>query len=82
MARGLCYNKYEDSDDHPQLVDGIFSRHATPLQLVTSNGTEKVNEVVNETLEGLNMDDVTKLFYHPKSNGKVELFYRKMQDVL
>lgn len=64
------------------LVDEIFPRFGTPLQLLTDNGPENVNKAMKKTLEDLNVHHVTTSFYHPQSNGKVERFHRTMHDVL
>ena len=64
------------------LLEEIFPRHGSCLQIVTDNGTENVNNVVKETLESLNIDHVLTSVYHPQSNAKVERFHRTLHDVL
>ena len=64
------------------LLEEIFPRHGSCLQIVTDNGTENVNNVVKETLESLNIDHVLSSVYHPQSNAKVERFHRTLHDVL
>lgn len=64
------------------LLEEIFPRYGASLQIVTDNGSEFENRVVNETLEALNIDHVTTSFYHPQSNAKVERFHRTMHDIL
>ena len=64
------------------LIDEIFPRFGTPLQLLTDNGPENINKIMKQTLEGLNVHHVTTSFYHPQSNGKVERLHRTMHDIL
>ena len=64
------------------LIEEIFPRYGSCLQLVTDNGTEFDNRIVKETLEALNISHVTTSFYHPQSNSKVERFHRTLHDVL
>ena len=64
------------------LLEHIFTRYGCPLQIVTDNGTENVNNVVKDVLETLNVDHVLTSVYHPQSNSKVERFHRTLHDVL
>ena len=54
------------------IIDQIFPRFGSCLQLVTDNGTENVNRVVKETLAKLKIDHILTSVYHPQSNAKVE----------
>ena len=47
------------------IIDQIFPRFGSSLQIVTDNGTENVNKVVNDTLAKLNIDHVLTSVYHP-----------------
>ena len=64
------------------IIEEIFPRYGTPLEIVTDNGSENVNRKVKETLEALNIHHVKTSFYHPASNSKVERFHRVLHDVL
>ena len=64
------------------IIDQIFPRFGSCLQLVSDYGTENVNKVVRETLERLKIDHVTTSVYHPQSNAKVERFHRILHDIL
>ena len=64
------------------LIDEIFPRFGTPLQLLTDNGLENVNKIMKKTLKDLNVDHVTTSFYHPQSNSKVQRFHRTINDFL
>ena len=60
------------------LLEEIFPRHGSCLQIVTKNGTENVNNVEKETLMSLNIDRVLTSVYHPQSNAKVERFHHTL----
>ena len=64
------------------LIEEIFPRFGCPLQIVTDNGSENVNKVVQETMRSLNIHYVQTSVYHPQSNAKVERFHRTLHDVL
>ena len=64
------------------IIEQIFPRFGSPLQIVSDNGTENVNKVVKETLAKLKIDHVLTSVYHPQSNAKVERFHRTLHDVL
>ena len=64
------------------LIEEIYPRYGCPLQIVTDNGTENVNQVMRETLEAMNIHHVLTSVYHPQSNAKVERFHRTLHDVL
>ena len=64
------------------LIEEIFPRFGCPLQIVTDNGSENVNKVVQETMMSLNIHHVQTSVYRPQSNAKVERFHRTLHDVL
>ena len=64
------------------IIDQVWPRFGSCLQLVTDNGTENVNKVVKETLAKLNIDHVLTSVYHPQSKAKVESFHRTLHDIL
>ena len=64
------------------LIEEIFPRYGSPLQIVTDNGTENVNKTMKEVLAALNIHHVTTSFYHPEANAKVERFHRTLHDIL
>ena len=64
------------------IINEIFPRYGSMLQIVTDNGIENVNRKVKETLKTLNIHHVTTSFYHPQGNSKVERFHRVLGDVI
>ncbi|KAK6173844.1 hypothetical protein SNE40_017230 [Patella caerulea] len=64
------------------LIDEIFPRYGTPLQLVTDNGSENENRTMHQTLTALNIHHITTSYYRPQSNSRVERFHQTMVSVL
>ena len=55
-------NKMTDLMAH-LLIDEIFTKFWTPLQLLTDNGPENINKITKKTLEDLNVYHVTMSLY-------------------
>lgn len=64
------------------LISEIFPRYGAPVQLVTDNGTENVNNIMREVLSSLNIEHIKTSPYQPQGNAKVERFHRTLGDVL
>ena len=64
------------------LIDEIFPRYGSPLEIITDNETENVNKVRKETLETLNVHHVRTSRYHPQSNSKIEKLHATLHDTL
>ena len=64
------------------LLSEIFPRYGAPRQLVTDNGPENLNKIMQETVEKLRIKHITTSPYHPQSNAKVERFHRFLGDIL
>ena len=64
------------------ILTEIFPRYGAPLEIVTDNGAENVNEIMREIMASLNIKHITTSPYHPQSNTKVERFHRFLGDIL
>ena len=64
------------------IIEQIYPRFGCHLQIISDNGTENVNKVMEETLAKPKIDHVLTSVYHPQSNAKVERFHRTLHDVL
>ena len=63
------------------IIDEIFVRYSCPLEILSDNGSENINQTVKEILAELNIHHVTTSFYHPQSNGYLERYYRTLVDI-
>ena len=64
------------------LLTKIIPRFGTPLELVSDNGPENDNEIMQQTVESLNIKHIVTSPYHPQSNAKVERFHSFLGDTL
>ena len=64
------------------IIEEIYPRHGSVLELVCDNGTENIYRVVRETLQYLNIKQTATFYYRPQANSKVERFHRTLIDVL
>ena len=64
------------------LIDEIIPRFGMPLEIVTENGTENVNQTMKHTLETFEIKHITTSVAHAQSNSKVECFHRTHHDVM
>ncbi len=64
------------------IIDEIFPRYGAPLQMVSDNGSEAVNEIMQQTLSKLNISHVKTSFYNPLGNAQVERSHRTLHDVI
>ena len=74
-------------DKKAQIVAGLLLTEiipcfGTPLELVSDNEPENVNEIMQQTVESLNIKHIVTSPYHPQSNAKVERFHRFLGDTL
>ena len=64
------------------LLTEVIPRFGTPLELVSDNGPENVNEVMRQTMESLNIKHIVTSPYPPQTNAKVERFHCFLGDTL
>jgi transposase InsO family protein len=64
------------------LIDEIFPRYGTVLELLMDNGTENVNRKMKETLNYLRIKMTLTTFFRPQSNGKIERYHRVLVDIM
>ena len=63
------------------ILEKIILRHGCPAVLLSDNGTEFLNAVVQEVCKVLNIYRVRTSPYHPQSNGKLERLHRVWNDI-
>ena len=64
------------------ILDELIPRHSCPVTIVTDNGTEFKNSVMETLCQNLNIKHIFTSTYHPEGNGKTERFHRVMNDML
>ena len=64
------------------LLTEIVPRFRTPLELVSDNRPENVNEIMRQTVKSLNIKHIVTSPYHPQSKAKVERFHRFLGDTI
>ena len=51
--------------------------HMCPQYILSDNGTELKNSLMDQVLQQLGIDRIFSAPYHPQSNGKLEVFFHK-----
>ena len=64
------------------LMEHIIPRHACPRVIVSDNGTEFCNAVIDQISAFFNIKHIRTSVYHPQSNGKCERYNRVQNDML
>ena len=64
------------------IIDEIFVRYSCPLEILSDNGSENINQTVKEILAELNIHHLTTSFYHPQSNGFLERYHRTLVNII
>ena len=60
----------------------IRTRFSCPMTMVSHNGTEYVNAIIEALSKEFNIQRITCSPYHPQSNGRTERVHRVLNDVL
>jgi len=64
------------------LVEEVFCRYGTPLQLLSDRGGEVVGQVMRELCHLLQIDKVRTSSYHPACNAACERMHRTLNTLL
>ena len=64
------------------LLEEFIPRFACPITMISDNGTEYVNAIIDSLSKELNIHRITCSPYHPQSNGKTERFHRVLKAIL
>jgi hypothetical protein len=64
------------------IIDEFIPRHSCPLHLLSDNGSEFCNEIVDEICKEMNVLRLRTSRYHPASNGKTERVHRVWGDMV
>lgn len=61
-------------------LNGVFSRHGYPVELVTDNGPQFTSDAFKTFLQERGVVAVRTAVYHPAANGAIERFNRVLKD--
>ena len=64
------------------LIDEIIPQHSCPLNLVSDNGTEFCNKVIEHITKVLQVCHIKTTPYNPAANGRCERTHRVLKDCL
>ena len=56
--------------------------HMCPRCILSDNGTDFKNSLMDQVLLQLGIDRIFSAPYHPQSNGKLEVFYKNLKPTL
>ena len=56
--------------------------HICPRYILSDNGTEFKNQLMDQVLQQLSIDHIFPALYHPQSNGKLESFHKYLKPKL
>ena len=64
------------------LVNHYLLIHMCPWYILSDNGTEFKNNLMDQVLQQLGIDRIFSAPYHPQSNGKLEVFHKYLKPTL
>ena len=64
------------------LLDEFIPRHGCPRTIISDQGTEYCNSLLDIVHKELRIGRIHTSSYHPQSNGKTERFHRCMNDMI
>ena len=63
-------------------IDEYLPVHMCPQYILSDNGTEFKNSLMDQVLQQLGMDRIFSAPYDPQSNGKLEVFHKCLKPTL
>ena len=64
------------------LINHYLLVHMCPRYILSDNGTEFKNNLMDQFLQQLGIDRIFSAPYHPQSNGKLEVFHKYLKPTL
>ena len=64
------------------LINQYLPVHMCPRYILSDNGTEFKNSLMDQVLQQLGIDRIFSAPYHPQSNGKLEIFHKYLKPTL
>ena len=59
-----------------------MNAYMCPQYILSDNGTEFKNSLMDQVLQQLGIDRIFSVPYHQQSNGKLEVFHKYLKPVL
>ena len=66
----------------PTLINLYLPVHMCPRYILSDNGMEFKNNLMDQVLQQLGIDRIFSAPYHPQSNGKLEVFHKYLKPTL
>ena len=63
-------------------INDYLPVHMWPHYILSDNGTEFKNSLVDQVLQQLGIDRISSAPYHPQSNRKLEVFHKYLKPTL
>ena len=63
-------------------INHYLPDYMCPRYILSDNGTEFKNQLMDQVLQQLGIDHIFYAQYHPQSNGKLEVFYKYLKPKL
>ena len=60
-------------------INQYFPVHMCPRYILSNNGREFKNHLMDQVLQQLGIDHIFSAPYHPQSNGKLEVFHKYLK---
>ena len=64
------------------LINHYLPVHMCPRYILSDNGMESKNNLIDQVLQQLGIDRIFSAPYHPQSNGKLEVFHKYLKPML
>ena len=63
-------------------INHYLSVHMCPRYILSDNGTEFKNQLMDQVLQQFSINHIFSVPYHPQSNGKLEVFHKYLKPAL
>ena len=82
MARSISYPDKSVDTIVITFINEYLPVHMYPWYILSDNGTEFENSLMDQVLQQLGIDRIFSAPYHPQSNGKLEVFHKYLKSTL
>ena len=84
MAQNISYPIPDKTADTivSTFINEYLPVHMCPWYILSDNGMELKNSLMDQVLQQLGIDRIFSVPYHPQSNGKLEVFHKDLKPTL